>query len=320
MTLTIDGIEAAAARIAPHVLRTPLLYSPEVSGLLGRRVSLKYELFQRTNSFKVRGAFNKMLQLTPAERERGLVAVSGGNHGKAVAYAARELGLRATIVMFQNAAASTVQACQAYGARVELLPTAADAFTRAFALQNEGATLIHPFDDPAVIAGQGTLGLEILADAPDVTDVVISIGGGGMFGGVAAAIKARRPEVRLWGVETEGADAMNKALIAGKPVPLGAMTSVATTLGAPEVSELTLALMMRHYQTRFVVPDHDVVLDLLWLLERAKVLVEPAAACTLTAAKRLGNRFKEGQHVVLILCGGSITMDELSSIRGRVGV
>ncbi|HMQ29855.1 MAG TPA: pyridoxal-phosphate dependent enzyme [Chloroflexaceae bacterium] len=318
--ITLSAIEAAAARIAPHVLRTPLLPSRELSELLGVRVSLKYELFQETSSFKPRGAFNKLLGLRDEERARGLIAVSGGNHGKAVAYAARALGLRAKILMFQRTAPSAVAACRAYGAEVELLPTPADAFARAAELERHGLTFVHPFADPAVVAGQGTLGLELVEDAPDVTDVIASIGGGGMIGGVAVAVRARRPAARVWGVETEGADAMGRALAAGRVVQLEAVTSLAATLGAPSVSHLTLELAQRHVEEVLLVPDREAVADLLWLLDRAKVLTEPAAACTLSAARRLRDRLGPDSHLVIILCGASVTLEEVAAFRAQVGL
>jgi threonine dehydratase len=320
MSLSLPMIEQAAALIAPHVLRTPLLPNSAMSALLGTRVSLKYELFQETASFKPRGAFNKLLSLTPEQRGRGLLAVSGGNHGKGVAYAARKLGLRARILMFQATAPSAVAACRAYGAEVELLPTPADAFARAAELEREGLTFVHPFADPLVVAGQGTLGLELLQDAPDVTDVIASIGGGGMIGGVAAAVKALRPQVRVWGVETVGADAMSHALAAGRVVQLQAVTSLAATLGAPSVSELTLDLVRRSVEEVLVVPDRDAVADLLWILDHCHLLVEPAAACTLSAARLLRERFGPDRHLVIILCGASISLDELAAFRAKVGL
>lgn len=318
--VTLARIEAAATRIAPYVLRTPLLPSRALTELLGVRVSLKYEFLQETASFKPRGAFNKLLSLTPAQRERGLVAVSGGNHGKAVAFAANRLGLRARIVMFQSTAPSAVAAARAYGAEVELLPTPAEGFARAEALEREGLTYVHPFDDPEVVAGQGTLGLELIAGAPDVTDIIASIGGGGMIGGVALAARALRPEVRVWGVETEGADAMSQALAAGKVVPLPAITSLAATLGAPAVCALTMELVQRHVEEVLVVPDHSAVADLLWILDHCHLLVEPAAACTLSAARRLAGRLDPAAHLVIILCGASISLAELAGFRERVGL
>jgi threonine dehydratase len=320
MSVTLPMIEAAAGRIAPHILRTPLLPNRALSELLGTNVSLKYELFQETASFKPRGAFSKILSLTPEERERGLVAVSGGNHGKGVAYAAQKLGLKARICMFERSAPSAVAACRAYGAEVELLPTPADAFERGAELERQGITFVHPFADPLVVAGQGTLGLEILEDAPLVTDVIASIGGGGMIAGVSAALKARKPDVQIWGVETVGADAMSQALAAGQVVRLPAVTSLAATLGAPMVSELTLDLVRRHVEEVVVVPDRDAVADLLFLLDTIKVLLEPAAACTLSAAKLLRERFGPERHLVIILCGASMSTEELAGFRARVGL
>jgi threonine dehydratase len=318
--VTLSAIQKAAERIAPHVLRTPLLPNRALSELLNTRVSVKYEFLQETSSFKPRGAFNKLLSLTPEQRERGLVAVSGGNHGKAVAFAASQLGLRARIVMFKSTAASAVAAARAYGAEVELMPTPAEGFARAEQLEREGLTYVHPFDDPEVVAGQGTVGLELMADAPDVTDIIASIGGGGMLGGVAVVAKALRPEVRVWGVETVGADAMSQALAAGRVVQLPAVTSLATTLGAPAVCELTMDLMQRYVEEVLVVPDRAAVSDQLWLLDNCKALVEPAAACTLSAARLLKERFGPERHLVIILCGASITLEDLAAFRERVGL
>ncbi|NNJ09897.1 pyridoxal-phosphate dependent enzyme [Chloroflexales bacterium ZM16-3] len=313
-------IRAAAQRIAPYVLRTPLLPSRALSELLGTRVSLKYEFLQETASFKPRGAFNKILGLSDAARARGLLAVSGGNHGKGVAFAARQLGLSARIMMFESTAPSAVAAARAYGAQVDLLPSPAAAFARASELEAEGYSFIHPFADPEVVVGQGTLGLEILADAPDLTDLVASIGGGGMIGGVAMAIKEQRPQARIWGVETVGADAMSQALAAGTIIQLPAITSIATTLGAPSVSALTLGLAQRYLADVLVRPDAEAVSDLIWLLDNAKVLVEPAAAVTLSAARQLRERLTPGGHLVIILCGASISMAELTGFRELFGV
>lgn len=319
-SVALAEITAAADRIAPHILRTPLLPSPVLSDLLDTNVYLKYELLQAAGSFKPRGAFNKILGLDDDERYRGLLAVSGGNHGRGVAHAARRLNLRALILMPESAAPSAVAAARADGAEVRLMPNVAAAFAQARELQAQGLTYIHPFDDPAVVAGQGTIGLEILADCPQVTDVIASIGGGGMIGGVAAAIKPQRPSVHLWGVETVGADAMSQALAAGHIVTLPAITSVATTLGAPAVCELTLDLARRYLEQVLVIPDEAAMADLIWLLDHVKVLAEPAAAVTLSAARRLKGQFGPDRHVVLILCGSSISVEELDGLRERFGV
>src|SRR5262249_11423044 len=207
--------------------------SHTLSQRFGTNIYLKMELFQKTGAFKIRGAFNKMLSLTGEQSRPGVVAVSGGNHAQAVAYAARTLGLRALILMPEITPRNYVEATLGYGAEVVFAPTMAEAFKEVYNYQREGWTYIHPFDDPLVIAGQGTIGLEILEDAPEVTDVILSIGGGGLAGGVATAIKALKPEARIWGVETEGADSMAHALAAGQVVELPVVTSIARTLGAP---------------------------------------------------------------------------------------
>jgi threonine dehydratase len=259
----------------------------------------------------VRGAFNKVLSLRPEERGRGIVAVSGGNHGQAVAYVARALGLRSLVLMPGATPQNYIDATRGYGADVKFMPNAAAAFGEVSKYEGEGWAFIHPFDDPLVIAGQGTVGLEILEDVPQVTDVVVSIGGGGLAGGVATAIKSLKPAVRIWGVETEGADCMSKSLAAGRIVTLDAITSVARTLGAPAPSERTLAMAKRFLESVTLIPDREALASVRFLLERLKVLTEPAASCALSAAERLRDHFSSEQHVVLILCGGNMSIDDL---------
>jgi threonine dehydratase len=311
--ITLDDIRSARERIAGRVARTPLVSSATLSARLGAQVFLKLELFQKTVSFKVRGAFNKVLSIPEKQRGRGLVAVSGGNHAQAVAYVGRQLGLPAVILMPQSTPRNYIEATRGYGAEVVLVPNAAEAFERIAGYEREGWTSIHPFDDPLVMAGQGTVGLEIVEDEPDVTDVIASIGGGGFIGGVATAVKSLKPGARMWGVETEGADAMSQALAQGKPVQLSAITSIARTLGAPSVSETTLKIAQKYLESVTLVPDSEAVRALRFLLERAKVLTEPAASCTLAAADRLRDRFKPDSRVVLVLCGGNTGVDDLCS-------
>ena len=310
-SLDISAIKQARDRIEPYVVRTRLEKSDTLSHRLGAGVYVKYELFQKTGSFKVRGAFNKMLGLTEAERSGGVVAVSGGNHAQAVAYAARQLGIRPMIVMPESTPRNYVAATEAYGAGVDLQPSIADAFARIEHYRAEGMAFIHPFDDAQVMAGQGTLGLEIIEDLPDATDVVVSIGGGGLMSGVAAAVKGTNPDARIWGVETEGADAMARALAAGHPVRLDAVTSIAKTLGAPEVSQATLDYARAYLESVTVVPDAEAVEAMIFILERLKVMTEPAASCTLAAADRLRNKFGPESKVVLILCGGNTGVRDL---------
>ena len=313
--LSLATVQEARHRIHGRISKTPLVSSATLSARLGAQVYLKLELFQKTGSFKVRGAFNKALSIPAAERGRGLVAVSGGNHAQAVAYVATQLGLPSIILMPEKTPRNYIDATRGYGAEVVLVENATVAFEKIASYESQGWTSIHPFDDPLVMAGQGTVGLEIVEDLSEVTDVVVSIGGGGFIGGVATALKSLRPEARLWGVETEGADAMARALAAGHPVHLDAITSIARTLGAPEVSERTLDMTRKYVESVTVVADREAVAALRFLLERAKVLAEPAASCTLAAAERLRGRFTSNSRLVLVLCGGNVAVDDLCAYR-----
>ena len=309
--ITLQDVRAAAERIKPYVRRTPLSHSKAISAVLGTNIYFKQELFQTTGAFKVRGAFNKILTLTPDQRKAGVVAVSGGNHAQAVAYAARTLGIRARIFMPQTTPANYQEATKSYGAEVLLCSTVRNAFEQTEQHERDGWTMVHPFDDPLVMAGQGTIALEIAEDLPEITDLIVSIGGGGLMSGVATAIKGIRSEIRVWGVETEGADAMSKAMAAGHPVEIPAMTSIAKTLGAPSVSDTTLQLAGELLESVTVVSDREALDALQLILERTKVLVEPAGSCTLSAARRLSEHFNPESRVALVLCGGNISLDDL---------
>ncbi|WP_308282646.1 threonine ammonia-lyase [Pseudonocardia nigra] len=307
----LEDIEAAAERIAGHVVRTPTVPSPGLAAHLGVPVSVKLELLQRTGSFKPRGAFLKLLSLSDAERAAGVVAVSGGNHGVALADAAGSLGVAATIVMPESAPRRSVATARAAGATVTLTPDMQGAFALTTELQAGGLTLVHPFDDPLVVAGQGTVGLEFAADAPDVTDVLVSIGGGGLIAGVAAAFRALVPGVRVWGVETEGADAMARALAVGAPVSI-APTSIVSTLSAPHVSTLTLEHAQALLEDVIVVPDADAVRGSLTLAEEAKMWTEPAAGCLVPAAQQVLDRVGPDARLGLVVCGGNVTATDVA--------
>ncbi len=311
---TLSHIQAARQRIAPCIRRTPLTPSATLSERLHTNLYVKLEIFQKTGSFKVRGAFNKALSLRPEERGKGIVAVSGGNHAQAVAYVARALGLKSLILMPEGTPKNYVDATRGYGAEVKFAANARAAFSDVDQYQNEGWAYIHPFDDPLVMAGAGTVGLEILEDVPQVTDVIVSIGGGGLMGGVATAVKALKPAVKVWGVETEGADCMSKSIAAGKIVTLDTITSVARTLGAPAPSERTFEIAKKLLESVTVVSDVEAVTALRVILERLKVLTEPAASCTLAAAERLRDKFTSESHVVLVLCGGNMPLDDLPKL------
>jgi threonine dehydratase len=314
VSLSLMDIQTARQRIAPGIRRTPLTSTTTLSARLKTNVYAKLEMFQKTGSFKVRGALNKALNLKQDERGRGIVAVSGGNHAQAVAYVARVLGLRSLILMPENTPKNYVDATRGYGAEIKFCSSAAAAFAEVAKYEFEGWSYIHPFDDPLVIAGQGSVGLEILEDLPQVTDVIVSIGGGGLAGGIATAIRSLKPSVRVWGVETEGADCMSQSIALGRIVTLDAITSIARTLGAPAPSERTFEMAVRLLECVTVVPDSEAMASLRFLLERLKVLCEPAAACTLAAAERLKDHFSPEHYVVLVLCGGNISVEDLARL------
>jgi threonine dehydratase len=219
--------------------------------------------------------------------------------------------MHALIFMPKTTPQNYVDATRDYGAEVVFVPTPADGFSEMYDRGTRGWAVVHPFDDPLIMAGQGTAGLEIVDDLPGVTDVFVSIGGGGLMGGVSTAVKSLRPNARIWGVETEGADCMAQALAAGHIVTLSAIKSIARTLGAPAASDATLALARRYLESVTVVPDSEAVAALRLLLERAKILVEPAGSCTLAAAERLRSKFGPDNHVVLFLCGGNVSLEDV---------
>ena len=306
--LALADIEAARDAIADHVLRTPAVMSPALGALLGGPVALKLELLQRSGCFKPRGIVNRIHSLGAAERARGIVTVSGGNHGIAMAEIAHAMGLVARIVMPEAAPERSKARIRAKGAELVLVPDIGTAFATAEAARADGLTYVHAFDDPVIMAGHGTLGLEFIEDIPELTDVVVSIGGGALISGVATAIKGVRPAVRIWGVETEGADAMSRALAADAPVEMQ-VTSIATTLGAPYVTARTLAHVKDLVEEVFVVPDREAVAALLTLAEEAKLWAEPAAACTLAAARAVRRRVGAEAVIGLVICGGNVSYD-----------
>jgi len=307
--ITVDDVREARPRIAPYVRRTPLERNRTLSRELGTNVYLKLELFQRTGSFKPRGAFNQILHLSPEERAAGVVGVSGGNFAQALADAGTTLGVPTRLCMPATAPMASVAATRAYGAEVELAASFPEVFARAEALRDAGARLLHPFDDPYQMSGVGTIGLEVHEDLPQVTDIVISIGGGGLIAGIAIALEALRPGIRVWGVETEGADTMGQALAADRVVQI-TPTSLARTLSAPYVAEDALTVMRRHAERYVRVSDREAFEAGRFLLERAKINAELAASCTLAAARRVASSFATGDHVVLLICGGNVSFDD----------
>lgn len=315
--VTLSDIDSARSRIAGHVRRTPAFESPDVSARLGRRCALKMEALQLAGSFKVRGVFNKVMTLSPEERRRGLVTVSGGNHAIAVARVAGTLGLDALVLMPKVTPQFNIELTTKFGARVELCDDAAEAFAKAEDYQRQGRLFVHPYDDPAIIAGHGTLGLEFLDDIPDLTHIFVSIGGGGFMAGVAAAMKAKRPSLRIYGVETVGAQTMTEALKADQPVTIRA-TSIARTLGAPFATQRTLSAAKLFLEEVLLVEDAPVIADLNWILQTEKLLCEPAAACVLTAAQKIAPSLPDDSVIGLVLCGSNISLGDLDTWRQQL--
>ena len=317
MQLTLDLICQAQHRLCGRLHRTPLVHSETLSRHLGAPTFLKLECLQKTGSFKPRGAFFRMLDMTPEERQRGVVAVSGGNHAQGVAYAARELGIDATICMPETTPNNYLEATRGYGASIVPCRDIRAAFAEGDRLQAEGRVFVHPFDDPHVAAGQGTVGLEILEDLPEVTRAYVSIGGGGFIAGIATAMRSIKPQTKIIGVETRGADAMAQSLAAGEIVELPAITSIARTLGAPKVSRFTYQAVRELVEEVVVVEDAEAVRSLFFLLERTKQLTEPAASCTLAAAERQRGLLTPNDRIVLVLCGGNVSAADLASYHAR---
>jgi len=314
--VTIQDVEKARERINAHVRRTPLLPSDTLSKRLGTNVYLKYELFQKTGSFKPRGAFNQIFNIADKQKEKGVVAVSGGNFAQGVAYAAQVLGLKAVVCMPEYTPINYINGTKFYGAEVHLAPTFPETIDLGRKFEADGLGFLHAWDNSHQIAGVGSIGFEILEDLPDVTDVIISIGGGGLIAGNIISLLAGKPNIRIWGVETQGAETMNESLKAGKAIQYTPI-SLAKTLGAPYVVEESLLLCQNHLQELVVVSDKDAFNAQAYLLERTKVITELAASCTLAAADKV--REKLGSHVVLLLCGGNATLANMMEYQEILG-
>jgi threonine dehydratase len=312
--LSLEALREARASLTGRIHRTPLLASRTLSERVGVPVYLKCENLQRTGSFKVRGALRRMAMLTPDERRRGVVTISAGNHAQAVAWAATAAGVSSTVVMPEHASPTKVRASRGYGADVVLHGDPGAAFRKAFELAAERRlTFVHPFDDPHVVAGHASCMLEILEDLPDVGTVVAPIGGGGLASGIAAATAAAAPHVAVWGVEPEGAAAMHQSLLVGRPVHLERVSTVADGLAAPMAGALNYEILRTHARGVALVEDVEIVGALRMILERTKLLVEPAGAAGLAAL--LASRVPLGPGpVVVVLSGGNVDLDRLAGM------
>jgi len=309
---TIDQLEKARETIAPFVRETPLVESPELGEELGCRVSLKLELFQATGSFKPRGTFNQAFGLSSAERAAGVVAFSGGNFARAVGYAGGVLGIDTVVVMPEAAPQSSIDATRGFGATVEVTPTVGTMIDRVGELEAAGRASLHPFDNPQMVAGNASMGLELYEQAPDATHVFISIGGGGFITGVGSALRLLNPAIKLFGVETHGSATMSTSLEAGQVVDYQP-TSLASTLNAPFVSQDALDFASAGLEDVLLVSDAAALQALGELADTAKIIPELAAAVTLAAARQM--TFPADAHVVLVVCGGNISLSEIAQLR-----
>jgi threonine dehydratase len=311
-------VRAARARLAGIIAETPCPYSETLSAMTGARVHVKLENLQMTGAFKERGAANLLLQLAPEERRRGVVAASAGNHGLAVAFHAAKLGISAVIVMPEWAPLAKVTSARRRGAEVILHgENFEEAYARARAIEAErGLVFVHPFDDPRVIAGQGTIGLELLEQVPDLDAVLVPVGGGGLIGGIGTAIKAERPAVKVIGVQAREIAAMQAALAGGLRDGLPAATTIADGIAVRRVGEETLALARRYVDAVVTVSEEEIANAILLLLEIEKTVVEGAGAVPLAA---LANRrvALEGRTVALVVSGGNIDVNLISRVIER---
>jgi threonine dehydratase len=314
--IALETFQQARARIAPYTRHTPLLPLPALRDDLPPQLRLKLENLQVVGSFKPRGVFNTLLQLSPQQRERGVIAASGGNHGVALAYGAQRLGIPSTVYLPETATADRVARVKVWGAQVEQHGNVWDeAHAAAVAhAAAENMVYVHPFDAGATLAGQGTLGLEIIDDVPNVDCVLIAIGGGGLIAGMACAIKRLNPDVQIIGVEPVGAACMKASVEAGRVVELTETRTIADTLSPKAVSDWTLTLTQRYVDDIVLVNDAQMMDAMRWLWLECNQLVEPSGAAVI-AALRSGSVDVGGfKHPVALICGGNAAADSVWTV------
>jgi threonine dehydratase len=314
-TLTQRDFEEVRARIAPHIHHTPLLTSHQLSERTGFDVRLKAELLQRVGSYKIRGPLNKFALMSDEAKKRGVVCSSAGNHAQGVALAARIHGIRAVVCMATNATPSKIAATRGYGAEVVLHGSIWDeANEKARELvRTEGLTYVHPFDDEQLIAGQGTVGLEIIQDWPEVDAVVVPIGGGGLISGVSMAVKSFNPKIRVIGVESSDGPAMQRSIAAGELETIDCRT-VIDGLRVRRVGEINFSVVQRFVDEVVALPDRDIFDAMVWVMDRCKLVVEGAAAAPVAALLHGLVKLPAGSRVVAILSGGNLNLDQLRGL------
>ena len=316
--VTLPDVRAARERIREHIYMSPCARTETLSRASGTHAYLKLENLQMTGAYKERGALNKLLTLTAAERARGLIAASAGNHAQAVAYHAGRLGVAATILMPEGTPILKVANTRNHGARVLLSGSNYDeAYTEARRLeQAEGLTFVHPFDDPAVIAGQGTIGLEVLEQVPDVNAILVPIGGGGLASGIGAAVKALRPDVRVIGVQTEALPSMVASVDEGRPMTVETASTLADGIAVKRPGEFTFQHVREYVDELVTVSEEEIASAILYLLEKEKTVVEGAGAVPVAALLNHKVRL-EGLRVVSIISGGNIDVNVVARVIER---
>ena len=313
--LALDDFREVRARIAPHIKHTPLLTSRQLSERSGFDVRLKAEMFQRVGSYKIRGPLNKFALMPDEQKRRGVVCSSAGNHAQGVALAAKIHGIRAVVCMATNATPAKIAATRGYGAEVVLHGSIWDeANEKAKELvRSEGLTYVHPFDDEQLIAGQGTLGLEIVQDWPDVDVVVVPIGGGGLISGVAMAVKSHNPRARVIGVESSDGPAMKRSIDAGRLETIDCRTII-DGLRVRRVGEANFSVVQRFVDDIVTLPDREIFEAMIWIMERCKLVVEGAAAAPVAALLHGLIKAPAGARIAAVLSGGNVNLDQLRGL------
>jgi threonine dehydratase len=315
-TLTLRDFEEARARIAPHIKHTPLLTSRQLSEATGYEVRLKAEMFQTVGAYKIRGPLNKFAQMSEEDKRRGVVCSSAGNHAQGVALAARIHGIRAVVCMAENATPAKIAATKGYGAEVVLHGQIWDeANEKAKELvKNEGLTYVHPFDDEQLIAGQGTLGLEIVQDWPDVDAVVVPIGGGGLIAGVSMAVKSFNPKIKVIGVESSDGPAMKASVDAGHLETIDCKTII-DGLRVRRAGVLNFSVVQRYVDEIVTLSDPEIFDAMIWVMERCKVVAEGAAAAPVGALLKGLVKLPANSKVAAVLSGGNLNLDQLRGLK-----
>ena len=317
--LDLDDVLAARDRVAETARYTPLVYSHTFSEMTGADVHLKQEMLQRTGAFKIRGATNRIATLPESDREAGVVTASAGNHAQGVALAATRMGVDSKVVMPDDAPIAKVKATRSYGAEVVLHGVDYDeAAERAYEIEREeGRYYLEAFDDWEVMAGQGTLGLEILEDLPGVDTVVVPIGGGGLIAGIATALTGKQPDTRVIGVQAEGASSVVPSLEKGDRIELDSVDTIADGIATRTVGEKTYRVIRERVDKVVTVSDADIAVAVMLLLERSKTLVEGAGGVGLAALLAGAFDYEDGETIVPLLCGGNIDMNTLTTVLVR---